>query len=111
PGDVVLVPFPYTERRALYKRPTLIVSARTIGSHWPLAWVLMITSAKNRSWPGDVDLLDRFADAGLLDPSVVRTAKITNVEFRDAHRIGRVPKDILDRVMAEIRANLGLTSG
>lgn len=75
---------------------------------WPLLWVLMITSAENRPWPGDVHLGSRFGEAGLPDPSVVRTAKIANVELRGASRLGHLPADLMASVMAEIRSILCL---
>ena len=106
-GAIVLVPFPYTDQDARYRRPTLIVSARRLGtSLHPLAWVPMITSAENRAWPGDVAVGD-LSGTGLLDPSVVRTAKITTVELRGAERIGRLTAPAILEVEAQLRSILG----
>ena len=109
-GDVVLVQFPYTDRDARYRRPTLVISRRAVASNWPLVWVLMITSAENRSWPGDVSFGDRYREAGLLDPSVVRTAKVATVDREGGTRIGRIPSDLMDRVTIELQAILGFHS-
>jgi len=54
-----------------------------------LLWVLMITSAENRGWPGDVAISDLPA-SGLPVASVVRTAKIATIEAADAETIGVV---------------------
>ena len=53
-GDVVRVPFPYTDKAARQHRPALVVSTGGIGENEGLLWVVMITSADNRPWPGDV---------------------------------------------------------
>ncbi|MGO4263873.1 type II toxin-antitoxin system PemK/MazF family toxin, partial [Lysobacter sp. TAB13] len=53
-GDVIRVPFPYTDRNTRQHRPALVVSHGGVGEGEGLLWVVMITSAENRSWPGDV---------------------------------------------------------
>ena len=57
-----------------------------------LLWVLMVTSAANRGWPGDVAVSNLEA-AGLPAASVVRSAKIATVEAGDAEPIGRLPAE------------------
>jgi mRNA interferase MazF len=56
-----------------------------------LLWVLMITSAAHRRWPGDVEVSD-LAAAGLPAPSIVRCAKIATIETAAATPIGCLPK-------------------
>ncbi|WP_043839093.1 type II toxin-antitoxin system PemK/MazF family toxin [Muricoccus aerilatus] len=88
--DLVKVPFPYTNRPVQQRRPALVV-ALPQGSGAPaLLWVLMVTSAENRGWPGDV-LVSDLTEAGLPAASVVRTAKIATIEAGDAESIGRLP--------------------
>jgi mRNA interferase MazF len=90
PGDVVKVPFPYTDRATRQRRPALVVSAAPLQQNHGLLWVLMITSAENRGWDGDVMVGDLDA-AGLPAPSVIRTAKVATIEARDAEPLGRIP--------------------
>jgi mRNA interferase MazF len=84
--DVIKVPFPYTGRPVLQNRPALVVAQPANGV---FLWVLMITSAANRPWPGDVAVedLDR---AGLPAPSLVRTAKIATIDQRLAEKLGTI---------------------
>lgn len=89
-GDVIKVPFPYTDRATRQSRPALVVSTATLETTHGLLWVVMITSAANRGWPGDVAVSD-LAEAGLPSPSVIRTAKIATIESSDATRLGRIP--------------------
>lgn len=107
-GDVIRVPFPYTDRPVRQHRPALVVTSKGTGEHNSLLWVLMITSAENRSWPGDVPFGERYAEAGLPAPSVVRTAKIATIEARHAARIGKISHDLTPRILGNIRDALGL---
>ncbi|WP_295243872.1 type II toxin-antitoxin system PemK/MazF family toxin [uncultured Brevundimonas sp.] len=105
-GDVVRVPFPYTDRSTRQHRPALVVSDGPLGDGDRLLWVVMITSADNRSWADDVSLAETYADAGLPAPSVIRPAKIATIDVAVATRLGRVDDERLARTMQAIRANL-----
>jgi mRNA interferase MazF len=106
-GDVVRVPFPYTDRSTRQRRPALVVSAGGIGDSESLLWVAMITSAENRPWPGDLSFGARYADAGLPAPSVIRPCKIATIEARHAEPLGRVKAKLMSEVMLMVRRNLG----
>jgi len=101
PGDVVKVPFPYTDRATRQYRPALVVSRDDLEETHDLLWVLMITSAENRGWPGDVVIKD-LRRAGLPVSSVVRTAKIATIEAGDAKKLGRVSASVLRQVRARL---------
>ncbi len=106
-GDVVRVPFPYTDRETRQRRPALVVSAGGIGEGGRLLWVAMITSAENRPWPGDVPFGDGYAAVGLPAPSVVRPCKLATIEAADADRLGKVPPSMRNSVMNRVAAHLG----
>ena len=89
PGDVIKIPFPYGEKPVKRFRPALVVSSRELQELHGLLWVLMITSAKNRPWAGDVEIT-HLDEAGLPAPSVVRCAKIAAIDSSQAIRIGRL---------------------
>lgn len=105
-GAVIRVPFPYTDRPVRQYRPALVVSSTGVGENQSLLWVLMITSAENRRWPGDVDVGERHREMGLPAPSLVRTAKIATIESTQADQIGRLRGDILDEVLDNVGATL-----
>jgi mRNA interferase MazF len=88
--DIVKVPFPCTDRPVRQRRPALVVSADELETDHGLLWVLMITSAENRGWSGDIPVSDLSA-AGLPAPSIVRTEKIATIEARDAEALGKLP--------------------
>jgi mRNA interferase MazF len=107
-GAVVRVPFPYTDRETRQHRPALVVSRGGIGEYAQLLWVVMITSAENRRWPDDHDIGPNYRDVGLPAPSIIRPTKIATIESRDASPIGRVPRNLLRRVLDAISRHLGL---
>ena len=107
PWDVVRVPFPYTDRPIRQRRPALVIGDGDIAAEHGLLWLIMITSAENRGWPGDVAISD-LDMAGLPAASIVRGAKIATVEARDAQRLGVLPLADRDAVSSNIRRTLAV---
>src|SRR2546422_9796118 len=95
PGDVVKVPFPYTDRPTRQHRPALVIGAGELTARHGLLWVLMITSADNRGWPGDVAIADHTA-VGLPAASVIRTAKIAPIDANDAQKLGALQPALVE---------------
>jgi mRNA interferase MazF len=81
-----------------------VLAAGDLQANHGLVWVLMITSAANRGWPGDVDF-DHQA-AGLSAESVVRTAKIATVDATDLEPMGRLPNGPWAEVQSRIASIL-----
>lgn len=106
-GDVVRVPFPYTDRPVRRHRPALVVSKGEIGNEKTLLWVAMITSAENRAWPDDVAFGPSYSGAGLPAPSVVRPCKLATIEARHAERLGRIKAELMSEVATALRRLLG----
>lgn len=106
-GDVVRVPFPYTDRATRQHRPALVVSAGGVGEDEALLWVVMITSSENRPWTGDLSLGEAYGQAGLPAPSVIRPCKIATIEARHAERLGAIEPQLMADVMKTVTAILG----
>lgn len=105
PGDVIKVPFPYTDRATRQRRPALVVSNGGLEEIHGLLWVVMITSAEHRPWPDDVKIEDHQS-VGLPAPSVIRPAKIATIEARDAEQLGRLTMDVMSMVSDRILEQL-----
>jgi len=103
--DLIKVPFPYTNRPVHQRRPALVVAIPDTPGAPPLLWVLMVTSAANRGWAGDVTISD-LTLAGLPAASVVRSAKIATIEATDAERIGRLQSADRLQVIDALRGHL-----
>jgi len=106
PFDIVIVPFPYSDRLAEKRRPAVVISNRklqTLG----LVWIVMITSADNPSWPGDVPISDPKR-TGLPAPSIMRLAKLACIDpSRVIRRAGRLDKTTARIVAQRVRGFLG----
>lgn len=105
-GDVIKVPFPYTDRPTRQSRPALVVSTGGIEDIHDLLWVVMITSAQNRGWPGDVPITN-LNMAGLPVASVIRTAKLATIEVSDATQLGKVSVAQVRQVTKRLGQELG----
>ncbi len=75
--DVVVVPFPFTDRTTNKRRPALVLSdADNFNKKVGQSVLAMITSAVNSDWPLDVNIQDLDV-SGLPSPSVVRMKLFT----------------------------------
>jgi mRNA interferase MazF len=105
PGDLIKVPFPYTDRPVRQRRPAFVIAAGPLEETHGLLWVLMVTSAENKPWPSDVSIPNHAA-AGLPAPSVVRTAKVATIEAADAELLGKAPVAIAKAVLSAARERI-----
>lgn len=75
--DVVVVPFPFTDKAAQKRRPAVVLSsANNFNARTRHSVMAMITSADNASWVLDTPIKD-LSVAGLPAPSVVRMKLFT----------------------------------
>ncbi len=89
-GDVVLVPFPFTNQTESKKRPSVVVSSVAYNRAKPDVVVMAITSQfRPGAAIGEVWLQD-WQVAGLLKPSVVRPVFATLEQALIIRKLGRV---------------------
>lgn len=75
--DVVVVPFPFTDKTTTKRRPALVLSdAQAFNLQVGQVVMAMITSAKNSDWPLDIEIQD-LDSAGLPSPSIIRMKLFT----------------------------------
>lgn len=109
PGDVVVVPFPYSDRFVEKRRPALIVSNSLIGREG-FVWLVMITSARQSKMAHDINIRDLMR-AGLDAPSLVRPIKIACVEpSRIIRRLGALPPQDAEAIFKTIDSFIGVAS-
>jgi mRNA interferase MazF len=106
-GDVVLVPFPFTNQTASKQRPAVVVSSRAYGLERPDLMLMAITS-QLRPTPalGEV-WLRQWQGAGLLKPSAVKPVIATLEQGLVIRQLGTL--DAEDQ--AALRAALGQIIG
>jgi mRNA interferase MazF len=101
--EVVVVPFPFTDRVAQKKRPALIVSRKAFNQDGQTV-MGMITSSSVR-WPSDCLLRD-LASAGLSTPCVVRLKLFTLDNRLIIKRIGKLAEEDQERVVTALQSIL-----
>lgn len=104
--DVVVVPFPFSERRATKRRPALVVSKAEFNrSHRHLV-LAMITSSAHERWPSDVAISD-LGEAGLGAPSLVRLKLFTLDRALVRRRIGALGAKDRSLVASMLETHIG----
>jgi mRNA interferase MazF len=98
--DVVIVPFPFTDRPAAKRRPALTLSQREFNAHGHSV-LAMITTKVDPPWPGDTPLADPVL-AGLPASSTVRLKLFT----LDNRLIAKVAGALADDDRARVAAQL-----
>ncbi len=97
--DVVVVPFPFTDRLAEKRRPALVLSdAENFNKDSGNCVLAMITSQRNPSWPLDVPI-DNIKETGLKSPSKVRMKIFTLDSRLIIRKIGRLSSQ--DRIAVQ----------
>jgi mRNA interferase MazF len=89
--DVVIVPFPFTDRAQQKRRPALVLSNADFNNQSGHGVMAMITSVGNAPWPLDAKIGNLKA-AGLPASSVVRMKLFTLDQQFVLRKVGRLNK-------------------
>lgn len=74
--DIVVVPFPFTDRNSNKRRPALVLSSASFNQSSGHSVLAMITSADQFSWVGDLPITS-LKPTGLPQPCLVRMKLFT----------------------------------
>lgn len=105
-GDLILVPFPFTDLSAVRRRPALVVSPDRLHQHSEDVILVAITSQVPPSLGEfEIPLTSRDMALGHLPkPSVVKLSKIfTAHRGLIVKRGGRLQKESLTKILARLR--------
>jgi mRNA interferase MazF len=106
-GDIVLVPFPFTDQSAVKKRPAVIVSSDAYNRNRPDIVIMAITSQlRSVDYFGDVIVID-WQQAGLLKPSVVKPIFTTVEKGLVIKQLGRISDNDRSALRAALKNILG----
>ncbi len=110
-GDVVLVPFPFTERRVSKKRPALVVSSDEYIAACSDVVVAQITGRLDApARPGDHRVKD-WRGAGLTGPSLLRARLTTLHAGVVLRRLGRMSGEDMRAINRSLITALDLGVG
>ncbi len=104
-GEVVLVPFPFTDQTTAKKRPAIVVSSSDYNFNRPDLVLMAVTSQVREPAPyGDTALI-QWEAAGLIKPSVMKPIFTTIEQGLVIKRLGELAeedKQALRDVLQEI---------
>lgn len=108
-GSVVLVPFPFTDLSAVKRRPALVISSDDYNAATGDVIIAQITSkVDSPSRPGD-HRLERWREAGLPLPSLVRARMTTLHSSLLLKSLGKMPDDEMRSIDRGLASALGLS--
>jgi mRNA interferase MazF len=105
PGDVVIVPFPFSERPGVRRRPALALSSAEFNRGAAHTVLAMITTSDHPVWPGDV-AIESFEESGLPRPCIVRLKVFTIDNRLVLRRAGRLAEEDRRRVRETLRHHI-----
>ncbi|NEO53773.1 MAG: type II toxin-antitoxin system PemK/MazF family toxin [Okeania sp. SIO3B5] len=89
-GDVILVPFPFTNQTTSKKRPAVVVSSGIYQSQYADLIIMAITSQnKLISGVGEV-IVTEWSNAGLVKPSVIKPVIATIEKGLIIRKLGKL---------------------
>jgi mRNA interferase MazF len=71
-GDVILVPFPFTDQSTTKKRPAIIISSEDYNGCKPDLILIAVTSNARKDLQFGEVFIDEWSAAGLIKPSIVK---------------------------------------
>ena len=102
-GDVIIVPFPFTDRATTKRRPAVVISAGAFNTATGHVVAAMITSARGSAWESDIPLTD-LAAAGLPSPCVIRLKLFTLDTGLVIRKAGRLAETDAKALQSGLRA-------
>jgi mRNA interferase MazF len=104
-GDVILVPFPFTDQSATKKRPAIVVSSRKYHHDHPDLVLVAVTSQTRVAPLSGEAVISDWSAAGLLKPSTIKPVLATVDRRLVLRKLGRLqPSDVpaLQKVLNDI---------
>jgi mRNA interferase MazF len=104
-GDVVLVPFPFTDQTTTKRRPAVVVSSDAYVQQRPDLLILAITSQHRPSQTVGEASVQHWQQAGLIKPSVFKPLVATIERPLVIKKLGKLQGDdriALTKILADI---------
>ena len=106
-GDVVLVPFPFTDQTTTKKRPAVVVSSDAYHRDRPDAILMAVTSQVRPADGVGEAAVQRWKEAGLLKPSALKPLPATAEKGLVIRQLGKLVHEVRDALRPSLQAILG----
>lgn len=106
-GDVILVPFPFTDQTTTKQRPAIVISSQAYQAQRPDLIIMAVTSRLRPAiaW-GDVEI-KQWQAAGLMKPSAIKPVIATIEQGLVIKRLGRLVAADRQTLQTSLKAILG----
>ena len=101
-GDLVLVPFPFTDQSTAKRRPAVVVSSTAYHRERPDLVILAVTSQVRPAAAVGEAAVTKWREAGLLKPSVLKPVLATIERGLVLRKLGRLEEEDLREVLRMI---------
>lgn len=106
-GEIVLVPFPFTDQSQTKKRPAVVVSSTAYNlARADLVLMAITSQVSMHHRPDEIEIL-KWQKAGLLKPSVIKPVFTTIEKGLIARRMGALEQEDEKNLRTIIAAVLG----
>jgi mRNA interferase MazF len=106
-GDVVLVPFPFTDQTATKKRPAIVVSSAVYHHERADLIIMAVTSQLRPSATVGEVFITSWQEAGLLKPSAIKPIMTTIAKGLILRKLGRLEETDRQALQHVLRTILG----
>lgn len=107
-GDVVLIPFPFSNQTDAKKRPAVIISSDAYNNISSDIVIMAITSQTEKTIGIGECLIQEWRDAGLLKPSAVKPAISTIEQTLVLKKLGKISLQDLISMDAALKEFLAI---
>jgi mRNA interferase MazF len=104
-GDVILVPFPFTDQSTSKKRPAIVISSDNYNQSKPDIILIAVTSQVNVTLQFGEVLIDDWSGAGLIKSSVIKPIITTlqrNLVIRTLGKLQLPDFQALENILPQI---------
>jgi mRNA interferase MazF len=106
-GDVVLVPFPFTDQTTTKQRPAVVISSDAYHRAKPDVILMAVTSQLRPTTGVGEAIVQDWKGAGLLKPSVIKSVITTIERGLIIKRLGRLKEEDRNALKRVIGAVIG----
>jgi len=106
-GDIILVPFPFTDQSTSKKRPAVVISSAAYNADRPDLIIMAVTSQiKPAAIVGEVTI-QGWQESGLLKPSAIKPVITTIEKTLVIHTLGQLKEDDQKALLKSLKGILG----
>ncbi len=108
-GDIILVPFPFTDQTTSKKRPAVVISSDAYNNDRPDIILMAVASQMHQLGKAGEAVVEDWQEAGLLKPSLIKPIlttiektlvlkKLGSLSMKDRHTLQEILQKIIGKL-------------